>query len=79
MQQNGFIFDEIGTKTTLRTQELFYGAFIANHRGIKRKLVDEIYKNLANKDELIKALMEIYNEAGEALLEEGNVSWTKSE
>lgn len=79
MERAGFVFSELGTKTATRSQELFYGSFMADHRGIKRKLVDEIYKNLAHKEELITALAEIYNEAGASLLDEGNVSWTMSE
>lgn len=79
MERSGFIFSELGTKTATRSKELFYGAFIANHKGIKRKLVDEIYGNLADKDKLIMGLAELYNEAGEALIDEGNVSWTMTE
>ena len=79
MERAGFIRDEVATKSASRMQELFYGAFIANHKGIKRKLVDEIYKNLANKEGLLSALVELYDEAGNALLDEGNVTWTMSE
>lgn len=79
MERAGFVLRELGTKTATRSQELFYGAFLADHKGIKRKLVDEIYKNLKDKEGLITALAEIYNEAGDSLMEEGNVSWTMNE
>ena len=79
MEQSGFLIRELGDKTATRAKELFYGAFIAHHRGLTRNLVDEIYTNLADKESLILALAELYNEAGEALIEEGNVSWTMSE
>ena len=79
MERAGFVRDELATKTATRTQELFYGSFLANHKGIKRKLVDEIFTNLKDKEALFKALLEIYDEAGDALVEEGNVSWTMSE
>ena len=79
MERSGFVIGELGEKTATRAKELFYGAFMAYHKGIKRKLVDEIYNNLSNKENLLIGLAELYSEAGEALLEEGNVSWTMSE
>lgn len=79
MERAGFVIGELGDKTATRVRELFYGAFIAYHKGIKRKLVDEIYDNLADKENLILGLAELYNEAGESLIESGNVSWTMSE
>ena len=79
MERSGFVLRELGDKTATRAKELFYGSFIDKHKGIKRKLVDEIYDNLADKEGLLEALVEIYNEAGDALLEEGNVGWTMSE
>lgn len=79
MERAGFVLRELGSKTTTRAQELFYGAFLAEHKGIKRKLVDEIFKELKDKEPLLTTLAEIYNEAGDALLEEGNVGWTISE
>jgi hypothetical protein len=79
MERNGFIIGEIGDKFATRSKELFYGAFAAYHKGIKRKDVDEIYSKLRNKESLIEALIELYGEAADALLEEGNVDWTISE
>ena len=79
MERAGFVLSELGTKTATRSKELFYGSFIANHKGIKRKLVDEIYESLSDKEGLILGLAELYNEAGESLIESGNVSWTMSE
>ena len=79
MERNGFVIGEIAEKVASRWKELFYGAFAAHHKGIKRKLVDEIYSKLSNKEDLILGLAELYNEACESLLEEGNVSWTMSE
>lgn len=79
MEGAGFVLEELSTKPTLRIPELFYGAFMANHRGIKRTLVDEIYKNLNDKDRLVTALAEMYTDARDSLVDEGNVSWTVSE
>lgn len=79
MEQAGFVLDEITTKPSIRIPELVYGAFIANHKGIKRKLVDEIYSEFNNKDGLLKALVEMYDEARDSLVDEGNLDWTMNE
>ena len=78
MEQTGFSFDEIDSKPATMIPMLFYGAFIAKHRGIKRKLVDKIYDNTPNKTELIGVLGEMYAETLSYLTEssdEGNVKW----
>lgn len=61
---------------------LFAGAFLAHHRFVKRDVIDAIYAKLNHKDELIGALVEMYNEPLMALLDEpeqendeGNLSW----
>ena len=79
MQRAGFILDEVATKPAVRIPELFYGAFMANHKGIKRKLVEDIYDNMKHKEELVTALIELYDEAQASLVDEGNGEWTLSE
>lgn len=79
MENAGFVLEELSAKPTVRIPELFYGAFVANHKGIKRSLVDEIYQNLNDKDRLVSALVDMYTEARDSLVDEGNVSWTVSE
>lgn len=80
MEQQGFVASEISTKPTVRLPELFYGAFQANHRGIKRNLVDEIWKHIGKKDELALALAEMYLEAQDSIIEDGgNGDWTLTE
>lgn len=79
MEQAGFVLDELFTKPAIRIQELVYGAFIANHKGIKRKLVDEIYEQFKQKDELLRVLQEMYIDARDSLVDEGNLDWTASE
>lgn len=79
MERGGFVRGELGSKMADMSQKLFYGAFLAEHKNIKRKLVEEIYNNLKDKEGLLMALVELYDEACDALLEEGNVSWTMSE
>lgn len=82
LEQSGFVLDEVATKPAIRVGELFYGSFAANHRGIKRKTVDEIWKTLKNRDKLIVTLAELYSEALDTMISgdeedgEGNEEWT---
>ena len=62
---------------------LFAGAFLAHHRFVKRDVIDNIYARMNHKDELMTALVEMYNEPIMSLFDEpennednaGNVSW----
>jgi hypothetical protein len=81
MERKGFIATEIADKPMTTLPELFAGAFRANHRSTDRKVIDEIFKKLTNKEELISKLAEMYNEPILALVEEpeqseGNLEWT---
>jgi len=83
MERQGFIASEITEKPMTTLPNLFAGAFIAHHKGTKRKLIDEIYRKLINKDELLQTLAEMYNEPIEALMgepdeDEGNITWGAS-
>lgn len=70
MEQEGFVIGEITTKPMTILPDLFAGAFRANHRSMKRDLIDEIYQHMPNKDVLIEKLAEMYNEPMEALMVE---------
>lgn len=84
----GFVLDDIGAKPATMIPLLVYGAFIRHNPGIKRKLVDEIYKNLIGKkgkddeESFILVLADMYAEtvatlAEDSSVEEGNVAtWT---
>ena len=86
IENAGFVLDEIGTKPVNMIPLLFYGAFLKNHTGIKRKLVDEIFDKIPNKlDEengIVPKLIEMYSETVNTLstgdsVDEGNaVAWT---
>ena len=80
MEQQGFVLDELTAKPMTMLPMLFQGAFIMHHRGIKRKEMDEIYKNIKDRSALMEALMEMYAETLSTLMDddaeaEGNVSW----
>lgn len=78
MESQGFNADEISSKPMTMIPALFNGAFIKNHRGIKRSLMDDIYEGIVDKTAFIAALFEMYGETLSSLTEdgaEGNVSW----
>ena len=77
MESQGFDINEITSKPMTMIPLLFSGAFIKNHKGTKRSLMDEIYEEIGDKTSLIEALMEMYAETLGALTDnnEGNVTW----
>ena len=83
MEHQGFNLDEIDNKPMTIIPKLFAGAFMANHKHTSKKLIDEIYSHIPNKQELILRLAEMYREPIEAMIddnegEEGNVKWGTS-
>lgn len=58
------------------SKALFTGAFIARNRGAKRKVIDELYSSIANKEELMTVLLEMYLETTQSLI--GNVEEGKN-
>lgn len=83
MERRGFVIEEVLKKPLSMLPDMFAGAFIANHRFIRRKEIDEIYEQFDNKDELVNALAEMYNLVIEEFIEElekkGNgLKWERS-
>lgn len=83
MERKGFDVTKVDSMPMTTLPALFAGAFLANHRFVKREVIDAIYARLTNKEELIGKLAEMYNEPIMALVEdtsdtEGNVEWTAS-
>lgn len=83
MEKAGFVASDIETKPMTVLPALFAGSFLANHRFVKKEVVDAIFSKLTNKTELIGKLAEMYNEPIMALVDEpeeseGNVNWTAS-
>lgn len=81
MEKKGFVASELTDKPMSTLPELFAGAFLANHRFVKKEVIETIFSKLTKKEDLIGKLAEMYNEPIEALLEEpednkGNVNWT---
>ena len=85
MEQQGFVLEQISDKPMTMIPMLVQGAFIKNHKGIKRALIDEIYEHLQGKvgddkeDGFIQILLEMYAETVTTLtsndsVDEGNVA-----
>ena len=79
IEGQGFVLEQISDKPVTMIPMLFSGAFIKNHRGMKRALIDEIYDEIADKSGLLSALMEMYAETISSLTDEneveGNAIW----
>ena len=79
MESQGFVLDELTSKPMTMIPMLFSGAFIKNHKGMKRALIDEIYEQIGDKTGLMEALMEMYADTLSTLTEndgsEGNATW----
>ena len=81
MEKSGFKVSDLTDYPMTYLPDLFAGAFIANHRFVKREDIDEIYRTLPNKEELVGKLAEMYNDPiaelfSEPSADEGNATWT---
>lgn len=78
MEQQGFVMDQLSEKPVTMVPLLVYGAFQKNHKGIARKLVDEIYDHIADKigdgeTGFIQTLLEMYAETVNTLTDNKSV------
>lgn len=78
MEQQGFVLDQISDKPMNMVPLLVYGAFMKNHKGIKRTLVDEIYEHIADKtgdgeNGFLQALLEMYADTVNTLTDNSSV------
>ena len=69
-ERNGFQIYEFsnGINPVKNTKALFYGAFIARNKGIKRKVVDEMFQHIEEKEDLMGVLLEMFMDASKSLL-----------
>lgn len=61
MERRGFVASEVIEKPLSVLPDMFAGAFIANHRFTKRKVIDAIFLQIDNKAELVNSLAELYS------------------
>lgn len=82
MEANGFMVNELTTKPMLMLPMAFEGAFLKNHRNVKKKVIDKIYDIIPDKEKLIETLADMISETYESLMngneeekDSGNISW----
>lgn len=81
MERNGVNFSKLEERVLTATEELFCGAFIANHRYVPMKKRQEIYKMLCEsssdgKEALSDVIGNMLTEALDELTNRGgNVAW----
>lgn len=78
LEQAGFSLDALSDKPNLMIPLLVYYAAAAHNHGIKRKLVEELYDELQDKEGFIAALLEEYSKPTNTLFEsneQGNATW----
>lgn len=78
MEAAGFTTNDIEQKPQTRVEQLWTGAFLANHKRVSNTVIKELYGKMKDKDALLKKLAEMYNATLDYLLDddEGNVEWT---
>ena len=81
MEASGFNLNDLSEKPATRIEQLWFGAFLANHRrGVSNTVIRELYNQMKDKEKLLQALTEMYTNTLNYLLpdeeNEGNVEWT---
>ena len=81
-ERQGLSITEVESKPGTMIPILVNGAFQRHHKGMTRKQTDEIYERITQKNDFIKALVDMYLDAVGALVDdddeedEGNANWT---
>lgn len=83
LEAAGFTISDIDDKPATRIEQLWAGAFLANHRKTSSTIVRELYGKMKDKESLLRKLAEMYNATLQYLMpddedDEGNVEWTAS-
>lgn len=70
-EAHGFVFDEVLTKPVTRIPELFYYAFIKNHKCITKKQTDEMFDRLGGlPNGMLERLGDLYAEPYSCLVQD---------
>lgn len=82
VEHAGFDVSQVGVKPLTMIPIIVSGAFIMHNPFIKQNEIDSVFKSISNKNEFIMKLVEMYQEAGNTLLEQPdeetgkNSTWT---
>lgn len=78
MENTGFDIQMLAHQPTVQGDKMFAGAFLAKCKGVKRKVIDEIWEHFDsdNKTKILTALAEMYGDAMNTLADDGKkVMW----
>lgn len=70
MENAGFDIRKFDEKIYNNVKALFYGAFRAEHSDTKRVTMDKIWEDIPNKSDFIEALVMLYSEPYNTLMDE---------
>lgn len=82
-ERDGFMIDMLGDKPAVMIPLLFHWSFYRHHKGITKDMTSRIYKDIRDKNGLVRALSDMYADAVNALVDvdddeenSGNANWT---
>ena len=79
MEQRGFDINQLASRPMTLLPELFAGAFLANHKELRRDKIDKIFDEIPDRKGLLGLLSDMYNEPVLALIDSeetsGNAKW----
>lgn len=83
LERAGFDISLIRPQPMTMLPMLFEGAFHMHHRRTEKDVIRKMFDKIKGKDELMNALLDLYNEPVKALFDEpeddeGNVTWGKN-
>lgn len=82
LERSGFRVSNLEGMPITAMFSFFEGAFLMNHKFVKKEIIEEIYKKIPNKPEMIELLAEIYNDTITAFYDdpsdEGKLEWKAS-
>ena len=70
LEKAGFSLSDVEDKPYTSLMTLFRGAFLCHHARVSQTVIDEIWDNLGNKEDMFEALANLYNEPIEAMMAE---------
>lgn len=81
MEASGFTMNDLGDRPATRIEQLWAGAFLAHERRTSNKVIRELFDKMKDKERLLQALTEMYNNTLTYLMptdedNEGNLEWT---
>lgn len=82
IEAEGFSINSFADKPAIMLPLAFKGAFLSKHRYLRQEIIDEIYDNLSNKQNMITVLSQMIGDCYSSLMgnienndDEGNAQW----